>query len=100
MRINWKERIIGILIGIIGPTIGFWGVVLYFDAVEHIEFRRLWNLFTNDHGKQSAIISLSLIFNLFLFYVFLRLNSNSIAMGVVMGTMLYIPVVLYLKFLA
>lgn len=100
MRVNWNQRIIGLIVGLLGPTIGFWGVVLYFDAVERIEFSRLWNLFLHNPNKQSAIISLSLIFNLFLFYAFLRLNMNSTAMGVVLGTMLYIPVVLYLKFLA
>lgn len=100
MNINLNHRIPGFIFGIIAPAIGFWGVVLYFDMVENVGFERLWDLFKTNHNKQSAIVSLSLIFNLVVFYAFLRLDMNRTAMGVVLGTMIYIPVVIYLKFFA
>ena len=97
---KFNKRWVGGIIGVIGPVIGLFIVFTFYNLFENLSFNRLWYEFMSTPDQKSRFISLAVIVNLPLFYLFLKKNFNSSAMGVVLGTMVYIPIILYLKFLA
>ena len=86
----------GVICGIIGPVIGFW--IFYLMQFSHKSPGSFIELFLATKVIQSKILSLSLIFNLGLFFLFLKFDFRSAALGVLYATFAYIPVILYLKF--
>lgn len=97
---RFNQRWVGFITGAIGPLFGLLLVFVFYMVVENFTFNRLWHEFMSTPDQKSRFLSLSVLVNLAIFYLFLRKDFNSSAMGVVLGTMLYIPVILYLKFLA
>jgi len=85
----------GILSGIIGPIIGFF---LYYLMV----FRHRSVMSLLYHAKEShflsALLSLSLIANLALFFIFIKLNADTSARGVLLVTIIYAIVGFAIKF--
>lgn len=49
-------------------------------------------------GSLAAVISLSCIFNLIVFFLFLRINLNLSARGVILATFVYVLAVVLIKF--
>lgn len=99
---NWtkfdKKRI-GLLIGVLAPVLGF----LLYGLFYSWEFNTSLSYFTNNvflgtKSYQSPIISLSLIADLGVFFLMLKVKCNKAAQGVVYALMLYTPVVIYLRF--
>ncbi|MBU2018118.1 MAG: hypothetical protein KJ941_00615 [Bacteroidetes bacterium] len=98
---NWnKQHTIGLLIGILAPLICIPLVVMILSSVQGYSFTRLWNTFEFNHQVQSKIVSLSIIANLGLFYVFLNKEKYNYAMGIILGSICFLPVILYLIFIA
>lgn len=97
---KWNQRWVGGITGVIGPIIGLFLVFVLYNLFENFSFNRLWHEFMNTPDQKSRFLSLAVLLNLAIFYFFLRKNYNSSAMGVVLGTMIYIPIILYLKFFA
>jgi hypothetical protein len=54
----------------------------------------------NNGSTHSAIISVSLIFNLVFFFLGIRLNFLRLSQGVIGGTLLFAPFVIYFKYVA
>lgn len=87
----------GVIYGIIGPFLGFW--IYYLMAFsERNSPGGFIQLFLNTSEIQSKILSLALIFNLAMFFVFLKFDFRSTALGILYATFVYVPVILYLKF--
>lgn len=88
---------LGVIYGIAGPIIGF--VIYYFMQFSYRKtFSGFVETFFSMNEIQPKIISLCLIFNLAMFFIFLKFDFRSTALGILYATFAYIPVVLYLKF--
>lgn len=90
---------IGLLIGLLGPFAGF----IIYGLGWSLYFNRTLDYFINDvflgmSSFQSPIVSLSLLFNLIPFFLFLKSSRMKSARGVLMAIFIYVPVVVYLKF--
>ena len=96
-RSKWDLPIVGLLLGIIGPVIGYF---LYFVFVvnRYYTFSEYLSL-SRSPGELSKIISLTLFVNLAIFLVFNRLHKLYVARGVLVATVLYGALIVYLKFL-
>ena len=84
------DLIKGVLIGIISPIIAF---IVY---VVSIKKEPLENFINNENLP--AIISLSLLINLALFFLKLKLNKDEQSRGILISTFLYGVVIVFLKF--
>lgn len=94
---KFNEIYIGVILGIIGPVIGFW--LFYFMQFSFTKSPSgYWEMFLTTKEIQSKILSLSIIVNLAVFFILLKFDFRSAALGVLYATFAYVPVVLYLKF--
>ena len=85
----------GVAAGILGPFAGFW--VYYFLQLR--DMPPLLFLIGKGGGDfLSALLSLSLLANLGLFYLFLKLDADQSAKGVLMVTILYAIAGFIIKF--
>ena len=87
---------IGLVFGIIGPMLGF--LVIYAVAFRGMSFSEYTELLAYNK-KLSSIISLSVIPNLLLFFIFIWLNYLYSARGVLASTILFALVVVITKFI-
>lgn len=89
----------GLILGLIGPWIGFLIYGLYYGSKFRVSLSYFIHaVFLGTRGYQSPIASLSLLFNLAIFLLFLRFNWDEGARGILMGTFIYVPVVVFLFF--
>lgn len=98
-RRKYDNMVIGIVVGLLAPFLGFvlygWGWAAYY----HNSFSYFVNrVFLGMSQMQSPIVSLSLLINLIPFFLFLRFKRYRSAQGVVAALFIYVPLVLYLKF--
>jgi hypothetical protein len=97
---NWsKQHTFGLLIGIASPLIFIPLVILILAWLENFYFSQLWYKFTIDPMVKSKIISISIISNLIWFYFFLNREKWGLAMGVILGTIIFLPYVIYVNFI-
>ena len=100
MKLNWSfSHTIGLCIGVFSPLLLLPLVVLILSQFEHMEFQFLWNKFIDFEVVRSKYISLSLISNLLWFYFFLNKEKYNLAKGIIAGTILYFPYILYVNVL-
>jgi hypothetical protein len=95
---KFDSTLIGLLTGLWGPVIGFFILFIGFHLTREISWSKYLNDFTTSSVKKSSIISLSLIFNLITFYFSLNKSWNKTARGIIIATLLYAPIIVYLKF--
>ena len=90
-----SDLVKGVLLGIISPIIAF---IIY---VVFIIETTLGNVINNPSFNRNlpAIISLSLLINLVLFFVKLKLNKDEQSRGILFSTFLYGVIIVILKFL-
>lgn len=100
MAINprrWDHPLTGIVLGIIAPVAG---VILYY-FVQSAEMNGLavdeYRQMLADKGILSMILSWSLLVNLAVFAVFNRVDFLRAAQGIVISTLLYGMLIIYLK---
>lgn len=93
---NLDKLWVGLAMGLLGPLIGFW----LYSLIKFPQYDFAWylNFFATTPIYQSSIASLSLIFNLLLFFLFIYTNKNRAARGVLFATFIYAPFVIYLRF--
>jgi hypothetical protein len=94
-----NNSILGWVLGLIGPAIGF----LIFGLIWSTYYRRTFTYLYKDIVLQfselhSPVLTLSLVFNLLIFLLFNKYNHLKTARGILGATFLYVPVVFYLKF--
>ena len=96
---NWTvDHTKGMLFGLITPIVVFPLVLLFLTWVQDYYFEQLWNKFTYNSHYRIKIITISIIANLGWFYLFLNRERFNFAMGIILGSMLYAPYVVYVKF--
>ena len=96
---NWsKQHTLGLIIGVLSPMIMIPLVILLMSMVQHYPFSAFWEKFTFLRAVQGKFISLSIIPNLIWFYWSLNKERYNQAMGIIIGSALYIPYILYLTF--
>ena len=97
---NWgKQHTLGLIIGIISPLIFIPLVIVLLSWLENYVFEQLWYKFLNDPSVRAKIVSLAIISNLIWFYMMLNREKWGLAMGIIVGTIAYLPYILYVNFI-
>ena len=89
------DLIKGVLLGIIAPIIA---CIFYVVFINEETLENFINNFVTDRNLP-AIISLSLLINLSLFFLKLKLNKDEQSRGILFSTFLYGVVIVILKFI-
>ena len=77
---------LGAVCGMLGPIAGFW--IYYF--MQFSKYTPLYLLYNAIHGGfLSALLSLSLLANLALFFIFIKIDADRSARGVLLATIIY-----------
>ena len=87
---------IGLIAGLIGPFIGY--VLFYCITSSHMTFDAFNRFIIHNGSTHSGILSVSLIFNLSFFFAALHKDWYYTARGVIFATLLYAPLVVFLKY--
>ena len=89
------DLIKGVLLGIIAPIIA---CIFYVVFIKEETLENFINHFVTDRNLP-AIISLSLLINLALFFLKLKFNKDEQSRGILLSTFLYGVVIVILKFI-
>ena len=96
MKSRYDDIRLGIAGGLLAPVLAF--VVVYLVAFRGMSFSGYLDRLIY-HKQLSAVISLSVIPNLLLFFIFIWLNYLYSARGVLAATLIFAGVVVATKFL-
>ncbi|MFN5911639.1 MAG: hypothetical protein ACK45H_09920 [Bacteroidota bacterium] len=97
---NWTRlQTLGLIIGILSPMLFIPLVILFLAWVENFLFAQLWYKFTADPMVRAKIVSIAIISNLIWFYLFLNREKWDIARGIIVGTIVYLPYIVYVNFI-
>jgi hypothetical protein len=98
---NWSiAHTKGLLVGILSPLIFIPIVIFLLAWLQDFHFSRLWYMFETDEFVRSKVVSIAIISNLIWFYLSLNREKYSFGMGVIIGTICYLPYILYVNFLS
>lgn len=96
---KYDSQAFGFVLGLFGPLLGF----LVYGFLWAVYFNKSFLYFY--HGVfvaipefRSSIVTLSLLFNLIPFFLFIRSKRYLSARGVLLAVFLYIPAVVYFRF--
>jgi len=96
---KWSlEHTKGALLGIVTPLFFIPLVLLILMWVQDYYFEQLWNKFVYVVTYRVRITTISIIANLGWFYFFLNRERYNVAMGVIIGSLIYAPYIIYVKF--
>ena len=96
---NWsKSHTLGLIIGIILPILIVPLVILILSWAQNFYYEQLWYKFINNNNTMSKMLTLAILGNLGLFYIFLNKEKYQFAMGVILGTVCYLPLIVYFVF--
>jgi len=93
-----KEHTKGFLLGFVTPLVLAPLVLWILSMTQDYYFEQLWNKFRLNKPYQIKIITIAIIANLGWFYLFLNKERYNFAMGIILGTVLFAPYVIYIKF--
>ncbi len=96
MRIN--QPIVGLIIGLFTPLLGFF--IVYALLGRGMSLSGFVNNMQSSHDAASKVISLMALTNLIPFLLFNRRRLDGTVKGIVIATMLYLVLYLYVKFVA
>lgn len=95
MNFNWDKIWLGLLAGLVAPFIGFLGYYQLHFAGMGIPYFINYLI----QGKvYTPMVSLSVVANLPVFFIFIWTNKNQSARGVLFSTFIYAAIVVYLKY--
>lgn len=94
------KKWIGFIFGVILPFILVWLVIWILAKAGGYPYKIMLDKFLYNPTSRIQILSLSAIGNLGIFYLMLKKNYNQAAMGIVLGTMAFVPYIIYVKFIA
>ena len=97
MKSKFDSMVLGFLLGVISPIIGFF--IYYFAEYSYMTMRGFVNYLVLGQ-VYTPLISLCVVANLPVFYIFLRMDKYYSARGIILSTFLYAGLVFYLKFLS
>jgi hypothetical protein len=92
---------LGLVLGLLAPVLGFFGyAAIYVSSIRpHLDLAYFINdLFLGTRQYQAPVLTLSLIANLALFFLFDRLGKPRAMRGVIMATFLYGFVIMFLLY--
>ena len=87
------------LLGFLGPMLYIPLTILILTKVHNTYFDVYWNMFLSLKSTQGKFISLSIIPNLLWFFFFLNREKYGTAMGIILGSALYLPYIIYINFI-
>tara|TARA_B110000046_G_scaffold25258_1_gene24666 strand:- start:1489 stop:1791 length:303 start_codon:yes stop_codon:yes gene_type:complete len=96
LTVRYNKIITGLILGLVGPWIG--AFVFYLFMFNHKTIGGFIKMIVNNSSTHAPLLSVSLIFNLIFFYLFLRQGMYRAANGVIMAVFIYAPFVIYFKY--
>ncbi len=97
---NWNRyHTFGLLTGLILPLLVVPLVMLVIAWAQNYYFEQLWYKFKNNSGTMSKMITLAVLSNLGVFYLFLNKEKYNFAMGIILGSICYLPLIVYFLFI-
>lgn len=98
---NWtKAHTKGLIVGFLSPLIFIPIVIFLLAWMQNFQFDQLWYKFSLERMVRSKVISLAIISNLIWFYMSLNREKYGFAMGVIIGSICFLPYILYVNFIA
>ncbi len=95
---NWTfAHTKGLVIGILSPILFLPLVILILAWSRNYSFGEIWDMFMLSRQTMSKVVSLAIISNLLWFYVFINRNNYGLAMGIILGTIAYLPYIIYVN---
>ena len=88
----------GLLLGLITPIILAPIILWVISLTQSYYFDHLWYKFSLNKPYQIKIITISIIANLGWFYLFLNKERFNFAMGIILGSLVFAPYIIYVKF--
>lgn len=88
----------GVLLGVITPIIVVPLVVLIMSWIQSYYFEQLWDKFVLNTPFRIKTMTISIISNLAWFYFFLNRERYNVARGIIIGSLLFAPYIIYVKF--
>ncbi|MDG1859081.1 MAG: hypothetical protein P8I94_08260 [Emcibacteraceae bacterium] len=96
---NWnRSHTLGLIIGIILPILIVPLVILILSWAQNFYYEQLWYRFMNNNSTMSKMLTLAVLANLGLFYIYLNKEKYQFALGVILGTVCYLPLIVYFVF--
>ena len=97
---NWsKGHTYGLLLGILTTIVCVFIVLGFFTWQDGVPFHIQFDRFTFLNVQTAKVISLASIGNLVWFHTFLKKEKWTLAMGVILATVINLIVILYFKFI-
>jgi hypothetical protein len=88
----------GMLLGVLTPLIILPLVLLIVGWAQEYYFEQLWSKFTINKPYRIKMITISIIANLGWFYFFLNKERFNFAMGIILGSFIFAPYIIFIKF--
>ncbi|WP_341899768.1 MULTISPECIES: hypothetical protein [Fluviicola] len=99
-KFTWNSRVTaGMIIGLVSPIVMVPLTMMLIAWAQNFYFSLLWSKFFTDLAIMSKFISLSIIPNLVWFYLFLNKERYDLARGIIIGSALFLPFILYVNLL-
>lgn len=96
---NWNiNHTLGLITGLLIPLIVIPLVLVILAWVQNFYFEQLWYKFKNNSGTMSKMLTLAVLANLGVFYIFLNREKYNFAMGIILGSVCYLPFIVYFVF--
>ncbi|MFA7273820.1 MAG: hypothetical protein WC044_08120 [Crocinitomicaceae bacterium] len=93
-----RNHTLGLLVGIVLPILFIPVIIAFMAWAQNFYFQQLWFKFFNSSAVMSKILTLAILANLGVFYVYLNREKYHFAAGIIVGSLLYLPVVVYFLF--
>lgn len=98
---NWnRNHTLGLITGLLIPIIVIPIVMVIIAWAQNFYIEQLWYKFKNSPSTMSKMFTLAVLANLGIFYVFLNKEKYNFAMGVILGSVCYLPLIVYFIFFA
>lgn len=95
---NWTwDHTKGLIVGVLSPLLFVPLVIMLLAWSRNYSFEEIWNMFMISRQTMSKVISLAIISNLIWFYIFINRNRFGLAMGIILGTLVYFPYIIYVN---
>jgi hypothetical protein len=96
---NWSmQHTKGLFVGVLSPLLFIPIVIFLLAWAQHYPFSVLWENFLALNVMKSKIVSIAIISNLGWFYLALNREKYGFSMGVILGSIAFLPYVLYVNF--
>lgn len=90
---------LGIVLGLFTPVIAFFLYYLLVFMPKHVELTEFINILKGNRQMLPKLISICLLLNGVVFYLYTRIRKDITAKGIFLVTMLYAITILFLKLL-